>query len=169
MTEKVNNDIEIFKKYNSSTPEFSLNGYKTLGRVVNIYDGDTIKIVVPLFGSYYKINVRLNDIDCCEIKSKDELLKQTAIKTRNRLCEIITGKKVNTKEEIDNILNDNVYLLWIECLKSDKYGRILSNLYIKKGDTKRLSDILIDEKLAYTYKGKTKLTDEEIKNILNIV
>ena len=43
-----------FKKYDDKTPNFSLYGKNTLGRVVDILDGDTIKIIIPLFDSFYK-------------------------------------------------------------------------------------------------------------------
>ena len=42
-------------------------------------------------------------------------------------------------------------------------------IYKDKGSTKSVSDILIEEKLAYRYGGKTKMTDEMIKNELNII
>ena len=35
--------------------------------------------------------------------------------------------------------------------------------------TKSFSEILLEEKLAYKYEGKTKLSDDDIKNELNII
>jgi endonuclease YncB( thermonuclease family) len=160
-------DIEIFKQYGGSTPELSMNGLKTYGRLIDVYDGDTIKVILPAFNSYYKFTLRLNGIDTCEIKSKQNELKDYAIKARNRVLEIITNNNnnINTKKEIKELLESNVYLIWVECLESDKYGRVLANVY-KDKDTKSLSNILLEENLAYKYSGKTKLSENEILEIV---
>jgi endonuclease YncB( thermonuclease family) len=159
---------EDFKQYGGSTPELSVAGVKCFGRLVEIYDGDTVKVVLNVFGSYYKFTMRLNGIDTCEIKSKDKVLQEYGVKTRDRLFEILTDKKVVTKNDIKSILDTDVYLVWVECCAKDKYGRVLANIYKNKDDTKSVSDILLDEKLAYKYEGKTKLTDEGIKDYLGL-
>ena len=51
--------------------------------------------------------------------------------------------------------------MWIECVDFDKYGRLLTNVFLNKEDDKSISDILLEEKLAYKYNGDTKLTEEE--------
>lgn len=119
---------------------------------------------MPTFGSYYKFSVRLNGIDTCEIRSKNKALQDTAIKARDRLFELATNSKVNTKNDIKKILEADVYLVWVECEDKDKYGRVLANIYKDKDTTKSFSEILLEEKLAYKYEGKTKLTDDDIKN-----
>jgi hypothetical protein len=167
--------IEEFRQFGGSTPELSINGLKSYGRLVDIYDGDTIKIVLPVFNSYYKFSIRLNEIDTCEIKSKDKVLQENAIKARDRLFELLTNNKVdavngiNGKNDIKKALDAEVYLVWVECDSKDKYGRVLANIYKDKGSTKSVSEILIEEKLAYRYGGKTKMTDEMIKKELNIM
>jgi endonuclease YncB( thermonuclease family) len=159
---------EDFRQYGGSTPELSINGLKSYGRVIDIYDGDTIKVILPTFDSYYKFTIRLNGIDTCEIRSKDKVLQDNALKARNRLLELLTNNKVNTKNDIKNILESDVYLVWVECCNKDKYGRILANIYKDKQTTKSVSEILLEEKLAYKYEGKTKLSDDDIKEELNI-
>jgi len=52
------------------TPEFTLNGLNTKGRLVNIIDGDSVSIVLPVFNNFYKYNIRLSGIDTCEMRSK---------------------------------------------------------------------------------------------------
>jgi endonuclease YncB( thermonuclease family) len=161
--------IEEFRQFGGSTPELSINGLKSYGRLVDIYDGDTIKVILPTFGSYYKFTIRLIEIDTCEIKSKDKELQENAIKARDRLFELLTNNKVNTKNDIKKLLEEEVYLVWVECDSKDKYGRVLANIYKDKGTTKSVSEILVEEKLAYRYGGKTKLTDDMIKKELNII
>jgi endonuclease YncB( thermonuclease family) len=159
---------EDFKQYGGSTPELSFNGFKSYGRLIDIYDGDTIKVILPIFDSYYKFTIRLNGIDTCEIRSKDKVLQDNALKARDRLFELLTNNKVNTKNDIKNILESDVHLVWVECCNKDKYGRILANIYKNKDTEKSVSEILLEEKLAYKYEGKTKLSEDNIKQELNI-
>jgi endonuclease YncB( thermonuclease family) len=159
-------NTEVFKQYGGSTPELSINGLKTYGRLIDVYDGDTIKVILPAFNSYYKFTLRLNGIDTCEMKSKQLEIKHYAIKARNKILELITNNtQVNTKKEIKELLESNVYLIWVECFESDKYGRVLANIY-KDKDTISISDILLEENLAYKYSGKTKLSENEILEIV---
>ena len=158
----------INSNYNS-TPFFTLNGKKMYCRVVNVYDGDTITVVLNIFDGFYKFSVRINGIDTCEIKSKNEKNKELACFARSRLISLITDKDISEttllkdRRMINNFLNKNVYCVWIECLDFDKYGRLLANIYKNENASscESFSSILLKEKLAYTYTGETKLTEEE--------
>jgi endonuclease YncB( thermonuclease family) len=166
---KINNNsseefiMNEFKKYDNKTPSFTLNGKNTLGRVIDIVDGDTIKIIIPLFNSFYKFTVRLNGIDTCELKSNNEENKKLGLKAKLRLIELICNDNENyllDKNELKTLLNNNVFLIYIKCYNFDKYGRLLCDIS-KNNKSKCFSDILLEEKLAYKYTGKTKLTEEE--------
>ena len=159
---------EDFKQYGGSTPSLSINGLKCYGRLIDVYDGDTVKVILPTFNSYYKFTIRLNGIDTCEIKSKDKILQDNGIKARDRVLELLTNNKKNTKKDIKNLLESEVFLVWVECFDNDKYGRILANIYKDKNEKKSISEILLEEKLAYTYEGKKKLSNDDIKEELNI-
>jgi endonuclease YncB( thermonuclease family) len=159
---------EDFKQYGGSTPSLSINGLKCYGRLIDVYDGDTVKVILPTFNSYYKFTIRLNGIDTCEIKSKDKILQDNGIKARDRVLELLTNNKINTKKDIKNLLESDVFLVWVECFDNDKYGRILANIYKDKNETKSISEILLEEKLAYSYEGKKKLSNDDIKEELNI-
>lgn len=157
-----------FEQYGGTTPELSINGLKSYGRLIDIYDGDSIKVILPTFNSYYKFTIRLNGIDTCEIRSKDKLLKDKALEARDRVFELLTDNKVNTKSDIKKLLESEVHLVWVDCITKDKYGRVLANIYKDNTTAKSISDILLEEKLAYKYEGKTKLSDDDIKKELNI-
>lgn len=149
---KVNNnniDIEICNDKNTSL--FNLNGTKCYTKVLHITDGDTIKVAIYLFNNYYKFNVRLNGIDTCETKSKNDKNKELGIKAKERLKDLIENK-----------------IIWIKCYNFDKYGRLLADIYQDDQELKSYSDILLEEKLAYKYEGKTKLTEEEQISLLEI-
>ena len=71
--------MDDFENYGIKTELFSLNGMKTYARLVDLYDGDTGKVVFKLFDRYYKFIVRINGIDTAELHSKNKLLKEKAL------------------------------------------------------------------------------------------
>lgn len=154
---------EQFKIHDYKTPMFSLNGIKTYGRIVDVTDGDTLVIVIPVFeNKYFKFSSRLTNIDTCETRSKNLQIKQKGLQAKYRVVELLCNKNEEcTKKQIKKFFEDIVCVVWVECFDFDKYGRLLANVFIKKEDTKSISDILIDEKLACKYNGETKLSEEE--------
>lgn len=164
---KTNAIKELFRPYTYQTPLFSFNGEKRWARVVSCYDADTMTIIIDINGKYNKYNIRLNGIDSCEIKSKIKENKERAIKARNRVLQWL-GLNVNleteyTRNQIQKMLMDDVYLIWIHCGKFDKYGRLLASIYLNATDGISCADMLLAEKYAYVYEGGTKLTEEEQK------
>lgn len=166
-----NKDSEdFFKNYTlDNTSIVSLEGQILYGKVVDIYDGDTCTLILPFNDKPYKFNVRLAEIDTCELKSKYLINKDLGIKARDRLLELITGKiNINSKKDIKELLNTNNYILNVKCGKYDKYGRLLCWLYEKdKLNNLSFNQILVNEKLAYNYNGKKKLTEEEQVKLLS--
>ena len=110
------------------------------GVVIKVYDGDTITIAsrLPYLGSpLYRFSVRLNGLDCPEIKSKNEYEKDCA-----HLA----------KKEVTNLcLNKIVFL---KNVQTEKYGRVLADVYI--GEL-HLNDHLLKKRLAVAYDGGTKI------------
>jgi endonuclease YncB( thermonuclease family) len=109
------------------------------GRVIKVYDGDTITIASKLpynDSPLYRLSVRLNGIDAPEIKGKTEDEKLAAKQTRNALAGLILNKYVTLKN-----------------IQSEKYGRILADVYF--GDL-HLNEWLIKNKYAVKYDGGTK-------------
>jgi len=85
------------------------------GKVIKVYDGDTITIAskLPYMSSpMYRFTVRLNGIDCAEIKGHTFNEKEIAVKARDALSNMILGKWV----ELRNV-------------STEKYGRILADVY----------------------------------------
>ena len=119
------------------------------GRVVNVYDGDTITIIgyVKNNSKLFKFSVRLNNIDCPEIKSKkspDKTEYEIAVKAKNYVQDLILNEIVNLKD-----------------VNLDKYGRLLANVYFKN---ENISDLLLVNNLAVQYSGKTKKVPKNWKN-----
>jgi endonuclease YncB( thermonuclease family) len=151
---------------NNNITLYSLNGVKTRAKIVDIYDGDTCKIVIDYDNKYIKYNCRLNGIDTPEIKpllSKinrhQEILN--AYKAKNRLiqlstnCNIDINKKLS-KIECINLIDSNKKIIYIECFNFDKYGRLLVNIYENKNDKLSINQILVNEGYAKKYDGGTK-------------
>ena len=110
------------------------------GIVIKVYDGDTITIASKLpyeTSPLYRFSVRLNGIDCPEIKSKDENEKECAQIAKKEMNDLIMNKIVTLKN-----------------VQTEKYGRILADVYI--GDL-HLNQHMIEKRLAVTYDGGTKM------------
>lgn len=156
------------QKYNiHNTHKFSLNGFSTIARLVDIIDGDTIICIIPCFGKYFKFHIRLNGIDTCESKSLDSFIKNKAICAKNKIFEYICE---NTTLNFKDYLFQNCILVWLECKDFDKYGRLLANVFKthnNKSVGQSISELLLSEKLAYEYHGERKLTEDEIKKLLD--
>ena len=160
-------DFNIYNNANSIP--FSLKNFETYGRVLNVIDGNTLSIVLPLFNKYfYKFSVRLDGIDTPEIHSDNPIIKEKGLQAKYRLLELIcSDKKINeiiciSNEKIKKIFDEKSYLVYLKCSDFDKYGRLLAKVYLTRESKNDLSYILIDEKLAYSYDGGKKLSDNEI-------
>lgn len=127
----------VFMAYNVAAKEYNETLVAT---IVKVYDGDTIvvdiKEVPPIFGD--NISVRLRGIDTPEMKGKCDQEKELAIKAR----EIV----------VQNLPIGSTILL--TRIGRDKFFRIDASIVL--GDGKDLSQLLIDNQLAYPYNGETK-------------
>lgn len=132
-----NSSKDIFKDYQyKNTKTFSFENKKLFGKVIKVYDGDTIWIVCKIFDNIYKIKIRLNELDTPELKSKDEKEKEKAELARDYLYNLIYNKYV-----------------YIECGKFDKYGRVLGDI-IYNG--KNINKLMIEKGYGVYYNGGKK-------------
>ncbi len=109
------------------------------GKVIKVYDGDTITIATTMYNiknTVYRFSVRLNGLDCPEMKTKDKNEKKIAVKAQKRVSDLILQK---------NVRLENVQL--------EKYGRLLADIYY---NNIHINKVLIDERLAIPYDGGTK-------------
>jgi endonuclease YncB( thermonuclease family) len=122
-----------YANYTYSNCPKLFNDVKVIGRVVDIYDGDTITVILKILDNYYRFTVRLNGIDTCEIKTRNAILKNKALQARNEVYHQITSN-ILSDEKIDRkhmrmILNENVYMVNLHIYDTDKYGRLLADVY----------------------------------------
>ena len=152
---------------NENVSEFSVAGLFTLCKVVDIYDADTFRVVFFKSNDYknpMKLKVRslgLNASEMYPLKShnhREEEMKNARI-ARNRLLQIVTSAQIDinnieySNKYIDNLLNENKKLVYIEFEKQDKYGRFLGTLYLDNEKKHSVNQILIDENHAVSYDG----------------
>jgi len=111
----------------------------TSGKVIKVYDGDTITIASKLpydESPVYRFSVRLLGIDTPEIKGSTPKEKELAKKARDALSSKILGKIV--------YLND---------VGTEKYGRLLATVYYEDLNLNRW---MLDNRFAVPYDGGTK-------------
>ena len=139
---KYNYDMNKLNNINSDDISiFSLNGYSTQAKVVDVYDGDTCTIIFKWEGKYRKFKCRCYGYDSPEMKprldieNRDEI-KENAVKAKKRLVELTMN------------------IVRVECMNFDKYGRLLVKLY--KSNNILINDIMINEGHGYVYHGGTK-------------
>tara|TARA_Y100000994_G_C15634427_1_gene418483 strand:+ start:323 stop:796 length:474 start_codon:yes stop_codon:yes gene_type:complete len=115
----------------------------TEGRVIKCYDGDTITVAAYPYqeSELYKFSVRLNGIDCPEIKSKQHTEKQCAL-----LAKVTLENKILNK------------MIILENVKTEKYGRLLADIYLKDEPTTSIGIWMMEQKLAVKYDGKKKIS-----------
>lgn len=108
-------------------------------RVVDVYDGDTITVILPFAGSFYKSKIRLLGVDTPEIKTTNADEKAAALKARDWVR--------------DQVLNRHA---WLHCKGPDKYGRLLANVYPTAERTESVNDMLVRLNYGKRYDGGTK-------------
>ena len=127
---------EPLTKYTKdNTSFFEIKGIH-IAKVVDVYDGDTITVVLLIHKTPYKFKCRLNGIDTPEIRTKNLEEKEMGLKAKKFLS--------------DNILN---HIVSLKCDGWDKYGRLLITIFYNK---QNINQMMIDNKFAYKYDGGTK-------------
>lgn len=135
----INMNIPIdWDKIDNSVKEFGFEGETKEAKVVDVYDGDTCKIVFPVLRKLYKFNCRIQGVDTPEIRTRDLAEKEFGKKVRDELRKKILNKVVA-----------------IHCGEFDKYGRLLIDIQCKN-ENQNISKWLIDNDYAFAYDGGTK-------------
>ena len=127
--------------------------YKLTGnyraKVVDVYDGDTITIIIINKCGFEKHKLRLYGIDTPEMKpllsdpNRDEI-KQKALESKTKLSELILNK-----------------IITVELMGTEKYGRLLGNVYTSYMYSKiNINKYMVDNNYAYEYFGGTKKTNQ---------
>ena len=109
------------------------------GKVIKVYDGDTITIACKLEfenSPIYRFSVRLAGIDSPEMKAKTSIEKMLALKSQMALSNKLMDRKIR-----------------LENVNIEKYGRLLADVYLY--DT-NINQWMIENNFAVPYDGGTK-------------
>lgn len=108
----------------------------TVCQIVSVYDGDTFKVDVPGWPDIVgkNMSIRIYGIDTPEIKGTSGRIKDTALRARTELTNILTFGK----------------LIELRNMRRGKYFRIIADVYV---DGKNVAKAMIDKGLAKEYYG----------------
>lgn len=140
MIQNIENDYLINIKYENTIPFIPPI---TSGKVIKVYDGDTITIAtkVNISDLVYRFPVRIRGIDCPEIRGKTEHEKELAIEAKNVLNGILMNRIVTLKN-----------------VATEKYGRILADVYL---GNMSIAEWLLQNNYAVKYTGGEKTRPDE--------
>ena len=120
------------------------------GKVVKVYDGDTITVATPLDytrAPIYHFSVRLRGIDSPEIRGSSPEEKAAALAAKNALSEKIMNRMV-----------------FLQNIDTEKYGRVLADVFLEepgpgsgKSETQSISEWMLQNHYAVDYDGTTKV------------
>ena len=115
----------------------------TYGKVIKVYDGDTITVAAYLPESnkqVYKFSIRLRGIDSPELRGSSDTEKKHAIVARDALSERILNQYIDIKN-----------------VSTEKYGRLLADVYFEGTN---MNNWMVSNNYAVEYDGGTKHRDK---------
>jgi endonuclease YncB( thermonuclease family) len=130
-----------FKK--NDLPIFDFKGIKCLGKIVDVYDGDTFTCVFKYRNEFIKYKFRTYGYDSPEMKP----LKSKPDRDKEKI------DAVKARDAFKLVTDWENSLITLDMLGFDKYGRILVNVYKKK---LHVNQWMIDNGYGYEYHGGTK-------------
>lgn len=142
---------------------FCLNGKEFIGKIVDVYDGDTCNVVIFFNGKLTKFKIRCYGYDSPElkplknIKNRDEIVKKSKL-SRNYFISRVTNVSISLTQlystnEIKEIIKNNTKLVKIKCYNWDKYGRLLAEIYVNNIN---INSEMINNNYAIKYNGGSK-------------
>jgi len=112
--------------------------YEYNARVLRVVDGDTVELSVDLgFGVMINETFRLYGINAPETRTKDIAEKESGLRAKSRLKELLDGKSVLVKTMLDS---------------TEKFGRYLCVIFLPEYQYP-INKLLIDEGLVVEYFG----------------
>ncbi len=139
---------DLLAASDKSIQVFSLENRVLLGKVVDVYDGDTCKVNVFLYDNVLKqFTIRMSGYDCPELRTKNLKEKTFGIRSKDIMSKLVSNKIVK-----------------IQCFGFDKYGRLLAKIFVRinKGEDLDVNKFMLDHHLGYSYEGKTKSSFDDL-------
>jgi endonuclease YncB( thermonuclease family) len=157
MSSRSGGDDDVVSRLNAvspwDVPRFDLSGLRIPARVIDVYDADTITVVIPVsitvddgrdgglsaepIRSMRKISVRFIGIDADEMRGGSDDERKAAVDARDALIRMFIDKNGHkactmldlvTRHTRRRLLEDRPCLVDLECEGFDKYGRLLARV-----------------------------------------
>ena len=141
---KSQTDLGKLDEYDKKTPKFSLKNTCKICKIVDVYDGDTMRGVFEHNGQYNKWTIRMYGYDSPEMKPSRKLENRDEIKAKAKISRDYLKSKILDKA------------VFLHCLDFDKYGRVLGNIYIDELGDVSVNNHMVSEGYGYAYFGGTK-------------
>jgi micrococcal nuclease len=128
--------------------------------IVKVVDGDTVDLDIDLgFDIVLRgLRIRIHGIDTPESRTSDKVEKQFGLASKDKVKQLIPeGSQQVLRTMKDSDGGDT----------REKFGRILGDFLVTyNGETKLLTEIMIDECFAVRYYGQNK-ADVEVAHLAN--
>lgn len=127
--------------------DFSFAGHRCLAKVVDVYDGDTIRVVFEYRGELIQYAVRMLGYDSPEMRPPKASPTRDAEKAAARASAAALTEKIG-----DAIVH-------LECGAFDKYGRLLATVFTRARDGSRGEDVnawMLANRYGVPYGGGAK-------------
>lgn len=111
--------LEHLKLSSKFTQELNFKNKTFLCKVVDVYDGDTVKVVFYFHDVLYRWNVRLYGINTPEMRPS----------RLNPLRKSIKANAIKSRDYLKSLFQKTNNLVYIECGDFDKYGRLLGTFF----------------------------------------
>lgn len=113
---------------------YTMEGRSVMGKVLRVVDGDSLRVAIPICGSVWTFAVRIDGIDCPEIRTKSDEEKILGHMAKDHVESLVLGKIVALKLG-----------------EFDSFGRLLGKIHTKEGVD--VAEDLILNGMAVEYTG----------------
>lgn len=136
-------------------PEFSFEGLSLWAKCVDVFDGDTCKIVFIYNNRLVKCTVRMLGYDSPEMKGTSGVEHQQALDAKYQLIRLL---KLNTPL-VNHTTDIKDRLVFVKMGKWDKYGRLLATIFYNDINTDfshSINSQMMELPGSHPYDGKEK-------------
>jgi len=143
-------------------PKLSFEGTEFWTRVVDVYDGDSFKILVPFNGGLRSVMTRVLGIDTPEMTSKNALERSRAIAARDHVISWVlpagsAPPSASSRTDIKLSLLRTPAIVYARCRDFDLYGRVLVVISRSPdGGDPTLNEDMLSTGHAVAYDGGTR-------------
>jgi len=161
----------------SDTQPYILTPIIHKGRVIKVYDGDTITVAAwmhgqppPLGEKTTRFSIRLNRIDCPEKNSKNPEERSCAELVQKKLEDLILGEIVELENlEVEKKWKRLIAEVYYVPFSGSSPGPFSGKSHETSSDNKRinLSDYMLENRLAVPYDGGKKTSPQSWADYMN--